>query len=386
MTTDEQLDNLEKDKKSSLLDIFKIIFAVNYDTEGNLKENRLTKSNLELLIKHDSSEPLDTQELELLIKDIKVTDPSLSLLADIVAQSIGSDKCKKPNVIIDLAVSISSQVWINHHSGFVNLFEYLLSSYTKENYSLENLQININNQYEARLRGTSSKLEKASKDENSNTEQNVIDLKIEENTISKQKESILTIGFYWLITTQELNIDDNIEFLLGYLYKEKNKIINIRTVLLTLINQTHKSDKTISQALHYLHAKERAESEKSTIFKSRIDSLQKELDEEKKSKEKNIETIKAYEKNINELQDQLKEALTLVQDQQLDQRAKRTHLKDNERQVKATAYNLLTEEVLEPLNSALSALSLKNPDIDIASYYINFSIEKIEGALPCFKE
>lgn len=386
MTTDEQLDNLEKDKKSSLLDIFKIIFAVNYDTEGNLKENRLTKSNLELLIKHDSSEPLDTQELELLIKDIKVTDPSLSLLADIVAQSIGSDKCKKPNVIIDLAVSISSQVWINHHSGFVNLFEYLLSSYTKENYSLENLQININNQYEARLRGTSSKLEKASKDENSNTEQNVIDLKIEENTISKQKESILTIGFYWLITTQELNIDDNIEFLLGYLYKEKNKIINIRTVLLTLINQTHKSDKTISQALHYLHAKERAESEKSTIFKSRIDSLQKELDEEKKSKEKNIETIKAYEKNINELQEQLKEALTLVQDQQLDQRAKRTHLKDNERQAKAKAYNLLAEEVLEPLRLSLAALSRERPKTEIAIYNIENIIECVEGDLECFKE
>ena len=114
MTTDEQLDNLEKDKKSSLLDIFKIIFAVNYDTEGNLKENRLTKANLDLLIKHNSSEPLDTQELELLIKDIKVTDPSLSLLADIVAQSIGSDKCKKPNVIIDLAVSISSQIGRAH--------------------------------------------------------------------------------------------------------------------------------------------------------------------------------------------------------------------------------------------------------------------------------
>lgn len=386
MTTDEQLNNLAKDKKPSLLDIFKIIFAVNYDTKGNLKKNILTKTNLELLIKFDSNEPLDTQELELLIKDIEVTDPTLSLLADIVAQSIGSGECKQPNVIIDLAVSISSQVWINHHSGEVNLFEYLLSSYTKENYSLENLQININNQYEARLRGTSSKLEKASKDENSNTEQNVIDLKIEENTISKQKESILTIGFYWLITTQELNIDDNIEFLLDYLYKEKNKIINIRTVLLTLINQTHKSDKTISQALHYLHAKERAESEKSTIFKSRIDSLQKELDEEKKSKEKNIETIKAYEKNINELQEQLKEALTLVQDQQLDQRAKRTHLKDNERQAKAKAYNLLAEEVLEPLRLSLAALSRERPKTEIAIYNIENIIECVEGDLECFKE
>ena len=386
MTTDEQLENLAKDKKSSLLEIFKIIFAVNYDAEGNLKENRLTKANLELLIKDDSSEPLNTQELELLIKDIKVTDPSLSLLADIVAQSIGSGKCKRPNVIIDLAVSISSQVWINHHSGFVNLFENLLSSYAKENYSLENLQFNINNQYEARLRGTSSKLNKLLKEAKSDIEQNVIDLKIEEKTVSKQKESILTIGFYWLLITQEFNIDNNIDFLLDFLYQGKDQVTNTRNVLLTLINQTYKSDKTISQALHYLHAKERAESEKSTIFKSRIDSLNKELDEEKKSKEKHVEAIKAYEKNINELQEQLKEAQALVQDQQLDQRAKRTHLKDNERQVKATAYNLLTEEVLEPLKSALSALSLNNPDIDIASYYINFSIEKIEGALPCFKE
>lgn len=386
MTTDEQLDNLEKDKKSSLLDIFKIIFAVNYDTEGNLKENRLTKANLDLLIKHDSSEPLDTQELELLIKDIKVTDPSLSLLADIVAQSIGSDKCKKPNVIIDLAVSISSQVWINHHSGFVNLFEKLLSSYAKENYSLENLQFNINNQYEARLRGTSSKLKKVLKEVKSDTEQNVIDLKIEEKTVSKQKESILTIGFYWLLITQEFNIDNNIEFLLNFLYQGKDQVTNTRNVLLTLINQTYKSDKTISQALHYLHAKERSESEKSTIFKSRIDSLKKELDEEKKSKEKHIEAIKAYEKNINELQEQLKEAQTLVQDQQLDQRAKRTHLKDNERQVKATAYNLLTEEVLEPLRLSLAALSRERPKTEIAIYNIETIIERVEGDLECFKE
>lgn len=386
MTTDEQLDNLEKDKKSSLLDIFKIIFAVNYDTEGNLKENRLTKANLELLIKDDSSEPLDAQELELLIKDIKVTDPSLSLLADIVAQSIGSGKCKKPNVIIDLAVSISSQVWINHHSGFVNLFENLLSSYAKENYSLENLQFNINNQYEARLRGTSSKLKKALKEAKSNTEQNVIDLKIEEKTVSKQKESILTIGFYWLLITQELNIDNNIEFLLNFLYQGKNQVTNTRNVLLTLINQTHKSDKTISQALHYLHAKERSESEKSTIFKSRIDSFKKEFDEEKKSKEKHIEAIKAYEKNINELQEQLKEAQALVQDQQLDQRAKRTHLKDNERQAKAKAYNLLTEEVLEPLRLSLAALSRERPKTEIAIYNIETIIERVEGDLECFKE
>lgn len=386
MTTDEQLDNLAKDKKSSLLDIFKIIFAVNYDAKGNLKKNILTKTNLELLIKFDSNEPLDTQELELLIKDIKVTDPSLSLLADIVAQSIGSDKCKKPNVIIDLAVSISSQVWINHHSGFVNLFENLLSSYAKENYSLENLQFNINNQYEARLRGTSSKLKKILKEAKSNTEQNVIDLKIEEKTVSKQKESILIIGFYWLLTTQEFNIDNNIEFLLNFLYQGKDQVTNTRNVLLTLINQTYKSDKTISQALHYLHAKERAESEKSTIFKSRIDSLKKELDEEKKSKEKHIEAIKAYEKNINELQEQLKEAQALVQDQQLDQRAKRTHLKDNERQVKATAYNLLTEEVLEPLRLSLAALSRERPKTEIAIYNIETIIERVEGDLECFKE
>ena len=157
-------------------------------------------------------------------------------------------------------------------------------------------------------------------------------------------------------------------------------------MLLTLINQTYKSDKTISQALHYLHAKERSESEKSTIFKSRIDSLKKELDEEKKSKEKHIEAIKAYEKNINELQEQLKEAQALVQDQQLDQRAKRTHLKDNERQVKATAYNLLTEEVLEPLRLSLAALSRERPKTEIAIYNIETIIERVEGDLECFKE
>lgn len=391
MTNNEQLENLAKDKKSSLLDIFKIIFAVNRDAEGNIKGNRLTKANLELIIKDDSSEPLDAQELELLIKDINITDPSLSLLADIVAQSIGPGKCKKPKSIINLAVSISSQVWINSDLNNIDLFTYLLSGHCENNYSFENLKKNIDSKYNKKISEIKSKSKNIKKELKIDKKQDLGNLKNKEiETITKQKYSITSIGFYWLFITKESktdnNTDNNIEFLLSLLYQDKNQFIKTRNMLLTLINQTYKSDETISQALHYLHDKERAESKKSTILKSDIDSLKKEIDKEKKSREKHIEDIKDREKKINELEEQQKKTEALAQDQQLDQRAKSTHLKDNERQVKARAYNLLTEEVLEPLRLSLAALSRERPKTEIAIYNIETIIERVEGDLECFKE
>ena len=75
-----------------------------------------------------------------------------------------------------------------------------------------------------------------------------------------------------------------------------------------------------------------------------------------------------------------------IEEQQLDERAKRTHLRDNTGQVKARAFNLLIENVLEPLKLSLSALQREKPKTEVAAHHIELAVESIERDIKWFKE
>ncbi|MCY1311227.1 hypothetical protein D9M70_615080 [compost metagenome] len=81
--------------------------------------------------------------------------------------------------------------------------------------------------------------------------------------------------------------------------------------------------------------------------------------------------------------EQLKHTL---QEQQLDERATRTHLRDNAGQAKAKAFNLLSEAVLEPLRLSLAALQREKPKIEVAAHHIELAVESIEREIKWFSE
>ncbi|MNL32054.1 hypothetical protein D3C87_1538800 [compost metagenome] len=81
--------------------------------------------------------------------------------------------------------------------------------------------------------------------------------------------------------------------------------------------------------------------------------------------------------------EQLKQAL---QEQQLDERATRTHLRDNAGQAKGKAFNLLSEDVLEPLKLSLAALQRERPKTEVAAHHIELAVENIEREIKWFSE
>ena len=71
---------------------------------------------------------------------------------------------------------------------------------------------------------------------------------------------------------------------------------------------------------------------------------------------------------------------------QLDEKATRTHLRDNEGKAKAKAINLLSEEVLEPLRLSLSALQREKPKTEVAAHQIELVLESIKRDLQWFRK
>lgn len=390
--SDKILDKKDESKQPSHIEILRDIFSVKKDSLGNIKEAKATKVNIDLLNKADARNPLNIDDLELLIEDIRVTDPALTLLADIINQIMSSGKCLEAARVIEIATRIASELWINNHSGSLNLFKELLSSYSEENHSIKNLYTNITNQYNGRINSTKDTIKrlsivhKESKTPALSEPQNIIELKIKLKIIEKQQESIFIIGAYWLLIKIKTNPNQDIEFLLDHLFKTDTSSLEPLEILNILISQVYKLDKKTSQPLRHLYNEECKLREANNHLQAKIKNLEQALETEKNLKQNYIKAIESHKDNTRELETSLINAQKTIEEQQLDQRTKRTHLKDNERNVKAIAYNLLTENVLEPLRLSLSALNRERPKVEIAIDKIKTTIEHIEGDLECFQD
>ena len=88
---------------------------------------------------------------------------------------------------------------------------------------------------------------------------------------------------------------------------------------------------------------------------------------------------------ISALGVQLANSQDLAKNIQLNEKAERTHLRDSADSVKARAYNLLSDSVLECFKLSLSALQRENPKTAAAIYQIELALERVEKEMSCFK-
>lgn len=100
-------------------------------------------------------------------------------------------------------------------------------------------------------------------------------------------------------------------------------------------------------------------------------------------KRKTLATKDTYD--IDRLQEEIRSLTHQIKEQQLDERSKRTHLRDETIKTKAKAYNLLTEDIIEPLKISLSALKRDTPKVAVAVDHLEIIIETIENNLKWFK-
>ena len=76
----------------------------------------------------------------------------------------------------------------------------------------------------------------------------------------------------------------------------------------------------------------------------------------------------------------------MLHDVDMDNRTKRTHLRDEVRLVQNTGYNLLTEDIIEPLSRVITALDREKPLVDVAIHFVTSAIEKSVASLPVFND
>ena len=101
---------------------------------------------------------------------------------------------------------------------------------------------------------------------------------------------------------------------------------------------------------------------------------------------KQITAIADKDQQIARLMGEVEQLKLAQHEQQLDERATRTHLRDNAGQAKAKAFNLLTEDVLEPLKLSLAALQREKPKTEVAVHQIELAVESIERDIKWFSE
>ncbi|MNF99808.1 hypothetical protein D3C84_827240 [compost metagenome] len=159
-----------------------------------------------------------------------------------------------------------------------------------------------------------------------------------------------------------------------------------RDIALYIAEQYAKHESLLAATLDYFKQRANEQATHGKRLQSALEHSEQEaarlrmqLTEHKRTAEEQAQRISTMEGEITRLQHMLEE-------QQLDERAKRTHLRDNTGQVKARAFNLLTEDVLEPLKLSLSALQREKPKTEVAAHHIELAVESIERDIKWFKE
>lgn len=92
------------------------------------------------------------------------------------------------------------------------------------------------------------------------------------------------------------------------------------------------------------------------------------------------------QQEIELLKASLSQVKTQSEEQVLDDKAQRVHLKDDVSKAKSRAFNLLNEDVKEPLKLSLNALQREKPKVEIATHYVELVLESIERELSWFRK
>jgi hypothetical protein len=168
--------------------------------------------------------------------------------------------------------------------------------------------------------------------------------------------------------------------------KHKSSSPSARAVDLGLAERVTEKDRLLADTFYFTQKNAIEHASRGTRLAAELEHSKQEtlrlktiLDENKKEKEENV-------RRIAELESELRALELANEEQQLNERAKRTHLRDDTGRIKAKAFNLLTEDVLEPLSLSLAALRREKPKTEVAAHYVELAIESIERNLKWFKE
>jgi len=380
-------------KKKSTEEIFSDTFAVKVDKNGDVKPAKVTQADLKSLCSTGNKENLSVETLARVCSDAGLTDSDLGCLTEIVLHVMDLKSSTSQKSIFEVCIRIASGVWINKHHGSMDLYKDIFGGVGDRPDAIRHMEATLKVMFDKRVPSvvevsvaqsidTVDSGLKISRSMTSNNRHSNLTKK----TLEMQKQNLLVIGVLWLIDKGSVDFETAIDYFSTRVGVQPASKVTFKDVTVYLARQCLVPEPRLTKVVFMLNSKiSTLEREKVNIEKSlrqreyQISQLEEDLSVKRQEVEHSLRAaIEAQAGNAH-----LKKQF---ENHQLDERATRTHLRDNEGKAKAKAINLLSEEVLEPLRLSLSALQREKPKTEVAAHQIELVLESIKRDLQWFRK
>jgi prefoldin subunit 5 len=385
----------EPTKKRSTEEIFSNIFSVKLEKNGDVKPAKITQTDLSRLCSVGKKENFGSEKLARVSSDAELTDTDLKCLTQIAlhAMDIKDSACQKE--LFEICIRIVSGIWFNKHHASMDLYQDIFDGIGDHPNDILYMNTTLQTMFDKRtpslaqanysaqtINTTDSELEH-SKSTISNTKRSIGWYR---KVLERQKRNLQMVGVLWLVNKGTVDLEIAGDYFFNEIDAQSASKATFRDVVLYLANKYLVPEARFTQVVSMLNNKvSTLERERDNVEKSlrqreyKISQLEADLTVKRQEAEH-------FRRKITEVEIGHADLEKKHENDQLDQRAKRTHLRDNEERAKAKAINLLSEDVLVPLRLSLAALQREKPKTEVAAHQIELVLESIERDLQWFKK
>ena len=391
-------DDIKKRKQSkaktaaeakSVAQIFSEAFAITTDKDQNIKPASISKADLKSLAASEQDVGLSNELADRITASACKTDPELKCLSLITLAAVKCQHDVLRNDLLRFCVRLASSLWIQRHLGSFDLYRDIMDADKGlDSAPLTFLRNSITELYRKRIEFVASRAKENTSHKSDNAEviePTALDT-LSKKELEAQRDNILLIGALWLMAQGKADPNAAIEFFSNLLKEQTSRIQSNRAIAVFLAEQYANQESLLADTIDYFKKQFTELADQRKLLQWKQDAQELELNKLQAAVRDQHSAIADRDQKIARLlaeTEQLKQAL---QEQQLDERATRTHLRDNAGQAKGKAFNLLSEDVLEPLKLSLAALQRERPKTEVAAHHIELAVENIEREIKWFSE
>ncbi|WP_339434432.1 hypothetical protein [Pseudomonas orientalis] len=391
-------DDVKKRKQSkpkiaaeskSVEQILSEVFAITTDKDQNIKPASISKAELKSLLSYQQDMSLGNGLIEQIVAVACKTDPELNCLSLITLAAVKCQHDSQRHELLTFCVRLASSLWIQRHRGSFDLYRDIMGADKGlDTAPLTFLRNSVTELYRKRIEFVRSQAR-------DNTTPNSDKAEVTEptalETLSKaelitQRNNILLIGALWLMAQGKADPSAAIELFSSLLKEQTSRIQSNRAIAVFLAEQYANQESLLADTIDYFKKQFTELADQRKFLQSKHHAQEIKLSKLQAMVIDQHSAIADKDKLIAQLLAETEQLKHTLQEQQLDERATRTHLRDNAGQAKAKAFNLLSEAVLEPLKLSLAALQREKPKIEVAAHHIELAVESIEREIKWFSE
>ena len=391
-------DDIKKRKQSkakttaeakSVEQILSDVFAITTDKDQNIKPASISKADLKSLAASEQDVGLSNELADRITASACKTDPELKCLSLITLTAVKYQHDVLRNDLLRFCIRLASSLWIQRHHGSFDLYRDIMDADKGlDSAPLTFLRNSITELYRKRIEFVASRAKENTSHKSDNAEgaePTALDT-LSKKELEAQRDNILLIGALWLMAQGKADPNAAIEFFSNLLKEQTSRIQSNRAIAVFLAEQYANQESLLADTIDYFKKQFTELADQRKLLQWKQDAQELELNKLQAAVRDQHSAIADRDQKIARLlaeTEQLKQAL---QEQQLDERATRTHRRDNAGQAKGKAFNLLSEDVLEPLKLSLAALQRERPKTEVAAHHIELAVENIEREIKWFSE